>query len=104
MVKPCWPSMLNVWGGLGEVPPRSIRFPGWEKLMWGLELLLLWESPGNIVIFQSVGLPSGPGGYGISYIVQVPLLPSHCGFFFVFGCRIFNPEITFLILVQPEEF
>ena len=29
-----------------------------------------------------------PCGYGIAYIVKAPLLPSQCGFFFVFGYRI----------------
>ena len=25
---------------------------------------------------------------GFDFIAVVPLLPSHCGFFFVFGCRL----------------
>ena len=25
---------------------------------------------------------------GLNFIIIVPLLPSHCGFFFVFGCRV----------------
>ena len=57
-----------------------------RNLMYDLELFLLWESPCDIVIFQFVGCPFS--GYGIAYIRKVPLLLCHCGFFFVFGCRI----------------
>ena len=47
---------------------------------------LLWKSLYDIIIFQSVGHPLGEDE--IAYITNVPLLPYHCGFFFVFGCRI----------------
>ena len=55
-------------------------------LTWCSELSFLWESLCNIVILQFVGCL--PRRYGISYIVKPPLLPSQCGFFFVFGDRI----------------
>ena len=58
-----------------------------RSLTWGSELSLLWEKLCNTIIFQFVGCPSRR--YGIClFITYAPLLPSCCGFFFVFGCRI----------------
>ena len=56
------------------------------SLTWVSELSLLWENLCNIIIFQFVGRP--PAGMGFDYIMKVPLLRSHCGFLFAFGCRI----------------
>ena len=62
------------------------QIPRHGNLTWGSELTLLWENFYNRVCFQSVGCPSG--GYGIVYIMKMPLLPSRCGFFSVFGYRV----------------
>ena len=68
--------------------------PRLGNMMQGSELSLLSESLCDIVIFQSVGCPLS--WYGIAYRVKVALLPSWCGFFFVFGCR-----ISFFVCVCP---
>ena len=59
---------------------------GLGNLIWSSELSLLWKSLCDTVIFQSSS--HLPVGYGIAYIMKVPLLPPLCGFFFDFGCRI----------------
>ena len=64
--------------------------PRVASLTWGSELSLLWENFCGIIIFQFVACP--PGCMGFDFVTIAPLLPSHCGFFFVFGCR-----ITFLV-------
>ena len=71
-----WPSMPNALGP----PPSSARPPMLGNLIMGSALSFLWKSFCDTVILQSVCcLPSG-----IAYIVKAPLLPSWCGFFFVF--------------------
>ena len=57
-----------------------------QILTGGLKLPLLWKSLCNTVVFQFVGCL--PRRYRIAYIVKAPFLTFHCGFFFVFGCRI----------------
>lgn len=56
-----------------------------ESLMWNSELLLLWGSFYDIMIFQFVGLPE----IWLSYECASPSV-SLCFFFFlyVFGCRL----------------
>ena len=57
------------------------------SLIWGSELSLLWENFCGIIIFQFMNFPHGR--YGIwFYCFWEPLLPSCCGLFFVFGCRV----------------
>ena len=36
-------------------------------------------------------------GVGLDYIVKTPLLLSHCGFFFAFGCKIFLVDSKFFL-------
>ena len=51
---------------------------------WGSELSLPWKNFFGILIFQSVS--HLPGMKRFDFIMIAPLLPSLCGFFFVFGC------------------
>ena len=60
--------------------------PRLGSLMWGSELSLLWENLRDIIILQFVGCP--PRGYEVWLFCKCAPLPSHCGLFFVFGCRI----------------
>ena len=53
------------------------------SLMWGSESLQHWETFFGIIVFQFVSHP--PVGMGFGFTVNVPLLLSCCGFFFVFG-------------------
>ena len=55
------------------------------SLTWGSGLSFLCENLCDIIIFQFVGHP--PDGYRI-YVAKAPLLPSLCGFFFVFEYKI----------------
>ena len=52
--------------------------------MWGWEPSQQWENFFGIIILQFVGYP--PLDMGFDFIVIVPILPSHCDFFFTFGC------------------
>ena len=78
-LKPCWPSKPNALGLLLPDPQLG-------SLMWGSELSLQWDNLWDRVIFSL--WVTHPAGMGFDYIVKVPLLPSHCGSFFIFGCRI----------------
>ena len=61
--------------------------PRLGSLMWCWELSLLWENLCGIIIFQFLGCP--PSRYGICFYHNcTPPPPSHCGFFFVFICRV----------------
>ena len=64
----------------------QFQTPRLGNLTWDWELSLLCESLCDIIIFHSVGYPHI--GYDIIYIVKSSFLTFHCGFFFVFGCRI----------------
>ena len=86
-----------VWSSCTQVPlafkPKcsegsssQCQTPRLESLTWGSDLSLLWENLCDIIIFQL--LVSHPVGMALDYIMNVPLLLSCCGFFFVFGCGI----------------
>ena len=64
------------------------------SLTWGSELTPVGE-PLQYNYFPVCGLPSWRV-WNLSYIMKVPLLPSCCGFFFVFGC-----EVSFLVGSSP---
>ena len=72
---------LMLWGSFSQC--QTLRL---GSLTWGSGLSHLWENLCDIIIFQFMGLP--PLGMGFDYIEKAPLLPSHCSFFFVFGCKI----------------
>ena len=52
--------------------------------MWGSEPSLQWLDFCGISVLQFVSHP--PAVMRFDFIVIAPLLPSHCGFSFVFGC------------------
>ena len=87
--------VLLTLNSLGAPPSRL------GNLTWSLELSL-WESICRVVTFQFVGCP--PSGYGIVYTTRVPLLPSHCGFFFVTGCRLsfFGNFLSILFIIIQQ--
>ena len=53
---------------------------------WGSALSLLWDNFSGTIVFQLVGSP--PMGMGFDFIVIVPVLPSCCGLFIFFKCRV----------------
>ena len=59
------------------------RTPRLGSLMWGSEPSLQWVDFCGISVLQSV--VTHPAVMGFDFTVIVPLLPSHCGFSFVFG-------------------
>jgi len=48
-----------------------------ERLTWGSEPSQQWKNVFDIIVLLE--------GMGFYFIMIVPLLPSHCSFFFVFG-------------------
>ena len=66
--------------------PVPLSDPQLGSLTWGLEPLQQWANFFCTIVLQSVGYP--PTGMRLDFIVIVPLLPSQCGFFFVFGCGV----------------
>ena len=69
-VKPRWFFKSQIFGG-AHVPGAGPL--GLWVLIWGSELLLLWENLCNIIILQLVGCPH-PGVMGFDYIVSLLLL------------------------------
>ena len=66
------------------IPSPFVRSPGWET--WcGVQNLHSSERTSMILLFSSWWV-THLAGMGFDFIVIVPLLPSHCAFFFVFGC------------------
>ena len=86
---------LVLWKSYNQIPlALKTRFPGDSQflcqisrlgsLTWGSEPSELWENLFCIIVFQSLGPPLS--GYGIWFYHDcIPLLPSHCSFFLVFG-------------------
>ena len=69
-IKSHWPSKSNSLG----LPTSLARPPGWEG--WrGAQILYSSGWTSVVYLFSS-------------FIVIAPLLPSHCGFSFVFGCGV----------------
>ena len=69
-------------------------------LTWGSESSLQWVDSCGIIVLQFVSRP--PSGYGIWFVIA-PLLPSHCGFSFVFGCGVsflVSSSVFLLMTVQ----
>ena len=85
-----------LWKSCNQIPvaskvrvprfPNSFGNPQVGSLTWGFEPLQQWANFFGIIVLQSVGHP--PAGMRLDFIVIVPLLPSHCGFSFVFGCGV----------------
>ena len=72
---------LIVYEFLLPLPDPQVR-----SLMWGSEPSLQWVDFCGISVLQSVSHP--PTVMGFDFTVIAPLLPSHCGFSFVFGCGV----------------
>ena len=69
--------------------------------MWGSEPSLPWVDFCCIIVFQFVSSP--PAVMGFDFTVIVPLLPSHCGFSFVFVHEVsflVNSSVFLLMIVQ----
>ena len=75
----CW---LLKSDSLGILTPLS--YPQGGKPDMGLRTFTL---VGKLMWFYSFHVPHLVV-MGLNFIIIVPLLPSHCGFFFVFGCRV----------------
>ena len=60
--------------------------PRLGSLTWGSEPSLQWVDFSGITVLQFVSHP--PSSYGIWFYCDCAPLPSHCGFSFVFGCRV----------------
>ena len=68
---------------------------------WGSEPSLQWVDFCGISVLQFVSHP--PSVMGFDFIVIGPLLLSHCGFSFVFGCGIsflVSPSVFLSMIVQ----
>ena len=63
------------------------RTPRLGSLTWGSEPSLQWVDFCGISVLQFVS--HHPAVMGFDFIVIAPLLSSHCGFSFVFGCGVF---------------
>ena len=82
VIIPCWPSRPDSWGF--SVPLTDS--PGWE--VWcGLQNLHNSVRTSLVLLFSSLWVTHLPV-MGFDFIMIMPLLLSHCSFFFVFGCGV----------------
>ena len=82
VIKSCSPSKA----GSLEVPSPFARYPVWEA--WREAQNLHNSGRTSLVVLFSSSWVTYLVGVGLDFILFVPLLPSHCSFFFVFGCGI----------------
>lgn len=75
----------NLWGLISS--SSCCQTPKLGGLMWGSELLLLWENFCGITVFHSSLWVAHLVCMGFDFITIVPLLRSSCGLF-VFGHRV----------------
>ena len=71
------------------------------SLTWGSEPSLQWVDFCGVIVLQFVVTHAAVMGF--DFIVIAPLLPSHCGFSFVFGCGVsllVSSSVFLLIIVQ----
>ena len=78
VIKSCWVSRSVSLG----IPRPFLGSIDWEAWRGVLNLHKPWENFLGIIVLQFV---YHPAGMRLDFIMIVPLLPSHCGFFFVFG-------------------
>ena len=79
VIKARWPSRSDSLG----IPSLTVRSQGWEY--WhGVQNLHNSGRTSLVLLFSSLWV-THLVGMGFDFIVPVPLLPSRCGFFFVFG-------------------
>ena len=86
-----------LWKSYNQIPltckgrfPRDSQslcgIPSLGSLMWGLELHNSGRT--SLVLLFSSRWVTHPADLGFDFIIIVPLLPSHCSCFFVFGCGV----------------
>ena len=82
IIKSCWPSRPNSLG----VPSSFVGSPSWEAWEGSVKVQNLHNSAraSLVLLFSSLWI-SHLAGMGLDFIVIMPLLPSHCGFFLAFG-------------------
>ena len=100
------------WKAYNQIPlaPKAI-FPGCPQLLCQVPVWEDWCGIQNlhnsmrtslVLLFSSLWVTQ-PEGMRFGLVVIVPLLPSHCSFFFVFGWRylfLMNFSILLLMVVQ----
>ena len=81
VIKSCWPSKSDSLG----IPSPFVGSgsPGWEA--WHGVLNCQNSGRASLVLLFSSLQVTHPVGMGFNFIIFVPLLPSCCSFFFVFG-------------------
>ena len=82
IIKSHWPSRSDSL----VIPSPFVGFPGWEALH-GVQNLHNSGRTFLVLLFSSLWV-THQAGMGFDFIMIVPLLPSYCGFFFVFGHRV----------------
>ena len=108
IIKSHWHSRPDSLG----IPSPFVRSTGWEAWSW---VQNLGNSVGAPLVLFSCLWAAHRAGIGFDFIVIVSLLPSRCGFFFVFGCgylflvgpsillsMVFQQLIANLVLLQKE--
>ena len=97
IIKSQWPPRPYSLG----VPSSFVRSPVWED--WcGIQNLHNSMRTSLVLLFSSLWVTQ-PEGMRFGLVVIVPLLPSHCSFFFVFGWGylfLMNFSILLLMVVQ----
>ena len=102
--KPLFPLVL--WKSCNQIPLGfKVRVPGDRqagKPTWGSEPSQHRENIFGIIVLIFVGHP--PSGHGIRFCHDCTLLPSCCGFFFVFGCGVpFGVAFSILLLMAAQQ-
>ena len=96
VIKSCCPSKSDSLG-----IPIPLLDPQVGKSMWGLETLQQWEN--FLVLLLSSLWVAHPVSTGFYFCVIAPLLPSCCGFSFVFGLGVsllVGSSLVLLMVVQ----
>ena len=96
-IKSLYPSKSDSLG----IPPPIAGPPGWET--WhGVHNLHSSGWTSAVQLFSSLWV-THPAVMGFDFIVIAPLIPSHCGFPFVFGCGVsflVNSSVFLSMIVQ----
>ena len=94
------PTSLQSW--FSRNSSSHCQTPRLGSLTWGSELPLQWVDFCDISVLHFVSHP--PSSFGIWFYCDcAPLLPSHCGLSFVFGCGVsflVSSSVFLLMTVQ----